>query len=245
MRVRAAFRICNTCRNGAERMESKHRMTHIGRTTIAVLAVSWVFDPGGVAQAQSDFEGIWAPNVPPVAGQPALSDLRFTPEGQAALESFNAENDPSFRCIMPGVPRGLIDPYPLEIIQQDHQIVFLHEYYHQVRRIYLDGREAPEHWPPTLNGYSTGHWEGETLVIRTTHLSPNNYMDINGRPFSGDERTYVIEQYTRSDDVLSMTAEIHDPAYYEEPYVMQYSWAFTPDGEIWEYECDPQFGDVD
>ena len=43
---------------------------------------------------------------------------------------------------MPGIPRGFTDPYPIEIIQQDHQIVILHEYYHQVRRIFMDGREA-------------------------------------------------------------------------------------------------------
>jgi len=215
----------------------------MGRAVVAT-AIGGAFLVSGVVHAQADFEGIWTPNVPPGVGQPALEALKLTPAGQAALEGFNAEDDPSFRCIMPGVPRGLIDPYPLEIIQQDHQIVFLHEYYHQVRRIFMDGREAPEYWPPSLNGYSTGHWEGETLVIRTTHLSPNNYMDINGRPFSGDENTYVIERYTRSDDILSFTAEIHDPAYYEEPYVMRFSWELTPDGEIWEYACDPQFGDV-
>ena len=199
---------------------------------------------GATVRAQADLKGIWTPNVPPADGQPALSELEFTAAGQAELERFSAEVDPAFRCIMPGVPKGLIDPYPLEIIQQAHQVVLLHEYHHRVRRIYLDGRQAPEHWPPTLNGYSTGHWEGATLVVRTTRLSPDNYMDLNGRPFSGAEDTYVIERYTRAGDVLSMTAEIHDPTYYQAPYVMRYSWAFAPDAEIWEYACDPEFGDV-
>ena len=220
-------------------------MTSMGRIAMALIVLGGTLHPGRGLLAQADFEGIWTPNVPPMAGQPALSELKLTRAGEAALASFSAENDPSFRCIMPGVPRGLIDPYPLEIIQQDHQIVILHEYYHQVRRVFMDGREAPEYWPPSLSGYSTGRWEGETLVVRTTHLSPDNYMDINGRPFSGNEDTYVVERYMRSDNVLSMIAAIHDPAYYEEPYVMRFSWEFTPDGEIWEYSCDPQFGDVE
>ena len=38
---------------------------------------------------------------------------------------------------MPGVPRGITDPYLLEIIQQERQIVMLREYFHQVRRIYM------------------------------------------------------------------------------------------------------------
>ena len=219
-------------------------MMGIWRVVLTAVVVGGMTHPGGVIHAQADFEGIWVPNVPPGAGLPAPSEFKLTPAGREALEGFDAEDDPSFRCIMPGVPRGLIDPYPLEIIQQDHQVVFLHEYHHQVRRVFMDGREAPEYWPQSLNGFSTGYWDGETLVIRTTHLSPDNYMDINGRPFSGAEDTYVVERYTRSEDILAFTAEIHDPTYYEAPYLMRSSWALDPDGEIWEYECDPRFGDV-
>ena len=96
----------------------------------------------GTALAQADLEGIWQP-VDPINAHPRDGEFEYTPAGRAAMDEFSAENDPSFHCQMPGVPRGVIDPYPLEIIQQEHQIVFLYEYYHQVRRIYLDGREAP------------------------------------------------------------------------------------------------------
>jgi hypothetical protein len=95
-----------------------------------------------------------------------------------------------------------------------------------------------------LAGYSTGHWEGETLVVRTTRLSPDNLMTTTGRPFSGAEDTYVIERYTLTDDVITLTAEIHDPTYYEDTYVMRGLWELAPDGEIWEYDCDRSFGDV-
>lgn len=198
-----------------------------------------------ISFGQVNLEGIWTPNMPPWEAQPRLDELRLTPEGQEAFDRFSAEDDPSFRCVMPGVPRGLIDPYPLEVIQQDHQIVFLREYHHQVRRIYMDGRQPPELWPPTLNGYSVGYWEDETLVVTTTHLSPDNYMDVNGRPFSGDEETYVVERYTRMDNTLFFIAEIHDPKFYMQPYIMHYSWDFSPEGEIWEYVCDARYGGVE
>ncbi len=222
-------------------------MKSISRVALTVIVAGGAIHLSGVALAQADLEGIWIPeNIPGLlgSGQPPLSEIKLTSVGQIELERFSTENDPSFRCIMPGVPRGLIDPYPLEIVQQDHQILLLYEYYHQVRRIFMDGREAPDYWPLSLGGYSTGYWDDETLVVRTTHLSPDNYMEISGRPFSGAEDTYVIERYTRSEDVLTFTAEIHDPTYYEEPYVMHRSWDFAPDGEIWEYECDPEFGYV-
>ena len=214
------------------------------RGTLALIIAGGVMHLSGAAQAQADFEGIWTVNTPLGTGAPRQDEIKFTAAGLAELEQFGAEIDPSFRCIMPGIPRGFTDPYPIEIIQQDHQIVILHEYYHQVRRIFMDGREAPDYWPKTLSGYSTGHWEGETLVVRTTRLSPDNLMDIHGRPFSGAEDTYVIERYTRDGDLLSRIAEIHDPTYYEEPFVANMEWKFAPDGEIWEYACDPQFGDV-
>ena len=216
----------------------------VARVALAIVLIGGAIHFSGIARAQADFEGIWSANHPEDTRQPPLDELEFTPEGQVEFDRFDAEIDSAFWCVMPGVPRGLIDPYPLEIIQQDHQIVLLYEYFHQVRRVYMDGREAPDYWPPSLAGYSTGYWEGETLVIRTTHLSPDNLMTGSGRPFSGDDRTYVIERYTRSEGVLTMTAEIHDPAYYAETYVMNGLWNFAPDGEIWEYECDPEFGDV-
>lgn len=220
------------------------------RRTALVIALSTVAcGASQVGHAQFEIAGIWTPlregEEGRRAGQPRLEDVRLTSAGQVEFDSFSAENDPSFRCIAPGVPRGLVDPYPREIIEQEHQIVILHEYYHQVRRIFMDGREAPDYWPLSLNGYSTGQWDGDTLVVRTTHLSPDNDMWVSGLPFSGDENTYVVERYTRSDDVLSMVAEIFDPTFYEETYVMNSRWMFTPDGEIWDYECNPEFGAVD
>lgn len=217
----------------------------IGRVVLAVAVTAGTIHLSDVARAQADFEGIWIPDHPPGLGQPPLSEVKLTPAGRAEFERFGPENDPSFRCIMPGVPRGLADPYPIEIVQQDHQILMLHEYYHQVRRVFMDGREAPDHWVPSLIGYSTGHWEGETLVVRTTHMSPDNYMSISGLPFSGDDDTYVIEHYARSGDVLTFTAEVLDPTNYEQPYVTTGRWNLAPNGEIWEYACDPDFGDVD
>ena len=215
----------------------------VRRALSVTLAGSSIFF-SGVLHAQADFEGIWSPKHPENMGQPPADELNYTPAGETEFERFGADNDPSFRCQMPGVPRGIIDPYPLEIIQQPHQVVFLYEYYHQVRRIYMDGREAPAYWPLSLAGHSTGHWDGDTLVVRTTHLSPDNVMTTTGRPFSGVEGTYVIERYSRSEDVFMLTAEIHDPTFYEETYVMHGRWTLTSDGEIWEYACNPGFGDV-
>ena len=195
----------------------------------------------GTASAAPSINGIWDPASGPAGGHPPADEVALTTEGRAEFETFARENDPTLQCIMPGVPLGIVDPYPLEIIQVDHQIVFLYEHFHMVRRIFMDRTEAPDDWWPSLIGFSVGHWEGDTLVVKTTHMSPDNLMWHNGMPFSGDPESYVIERYSFEDDRFALVAEVFDPRYYEEPYVIRGYRERSPDGMIFEYECFPEF----
>jgi len=207
------------------------------RSSITFLAaIALYIQAAGPVPAAPAIDGIWDPVFAAGLGHPPGEDVRMTPAGQAAYEGFSAEGDPTLKCIMPGVPLGIYDPYPLEIIQQDHQIVFLHEHFHMVRRFFMDGREAPDDWWPSLVGFSVGSWEGDTLVVKTTHLT-DNLMWHSGMPFSGDPESYVIERYDFDGDEVNLTAEVFDPNYYQEPYIIRARRARTPDGVIYEYEC--------
>lgn len=64
-------------------------------------------------------------------------------------------------------------------------------------------------------GFSVGHWEGDTLLVETTHLLPG-WLDLSGLPMSGDG-TRIVERYELSEDHLSMirTMTIYDPYYTE------------------------------
>jgi len=204
---------------------------------LLVVAAAITLLRSGLTLAAPSIGGIWDPAQGPGAGHPPAEDVSLTAEGQTAFESFSGDSDPTLKCIMPGVPLGILDPYPLEIIQQDHQIVFLHEHFHMVRRIFTDRTEPPAGWWPSLVGFSTGSWEGNTLVVKTTHMSPDNLMWHNGMPFSGDPEAYAIERYEFDDDKFVVTAEVFDPRYYDEPYVMRGYRERNPDGIIFEYEC--------
>ena len=212
------------------------------RLSILVLAATAInLQATGPAMAAPAIEGIWERVQSEGMGHPQPEEVSLTPEGQAEYESFSEEKDPTLKCIMPGVPLGIDDPYPLEIIQQDHQIVFLHEHFHMVRRFFMDGREAPENLWPSLGGFSVGSWEGNTLVVKTTHLSPANLMWHNGMPFSGDPETYVIERYNFEGKKMTLNSEVYDPRYYEEPYVISSYRRRSPDAMILEYECYAEF----
>jgi len=192
--------------------------------------------------AKSDLEGIWDMDGFGRHGHPRNPTL--TPAGQARMDSYTEADDPTLKCLMPGVPLGVYDPFPLEIIEQKHQVVFLYEHFHMVRRIYLDGREPDEYQPLSLNGFSVGHWEGDTLVVKTTHLA-GTLMWNNGRPFAGPDGAYLVEHYRREGNELIFDAIAYDDENYEEPYVITGRRKLNPHGEIYEYECYPEYGGME
>jgi hypothetical protein len=66
---------------------------------------------------------------------------------------------------MPGLDDGS-GGYPMEIIQRTDQITIIYEAHNEIRRVYFGNRVIPEKDRlPERNGYSTGRWEGDTLVV--------------------------------------------------------------------------------
>ena len=92
-------------------------------------------------------------------------------------------------------------------------------------RIYMDGRPHPSANAQHLEGgFATGHWEGDTLVAKITHLKTAWIRRGVGIPGS-DETT--IEMYvTRRGDLLTITTIQEDPHYLTEPHVVSrvYEW---------------------
>jgi hypothetical protein len=88
--------------------------------------------------------------------------------------------------------------------------------------IWMDGRTAP----PTLGlhsyeGFSTGKWEGPTLVVTTTQLK-DSYIDRNGVPAS-NRNTFRLF-LTRHGDRLTVLGVIRDPIYLTGPWVLAKTW---------------------
>jgi hypothetical protein len=97
------------------------------------------------------------------------------------------------------------------------------------RTVWMDGRpHPPEYAEHTWSGFSTGAWEGNQLVVKTTHVK-NGYHQRNGPPHS--DRAITTEYFTRLGDTLLLTSFIEDPAYLSEPLVRTTNWtlAQSPD----------------
>jgi hypothetical protein len=181
-----------------------------------------------------DFTGIWSR----ISSGIAKVHLDYTPSAQAVVDAYHWLDDPALRCVSPGLVRVSGWPYPLEIVQNEDQVTILYESFHEVRRIFLDGREIPADLPPRSMGFSFGHWDGSTLVVETDRLL-ESYVDLNGQPLSEDAR--VAERMSLSEDGQTLRSEmtVYDPANYNRPITRHRAWRRTPETVILEYDCDP------
>ena len=165
--------------------------------------------------------------------------LELTDAAQQAVEVFDrAVDDPSMRCVPPGLIRTAESQAPFEIVEQDDQIFILHEAFNVIRRIYLDGRTPPDWWPQTPQGLSMGRWEGDTLVVETTHLAPHLLND-DGRPFSGEPGTRVVERFRASGDRMEAEFTVYDPASLRQPATRTFTYDRDPNELMLYFQCDP------
>jgi len=181
-----------------------------------------------------DFSGIWSRTSSGIA----KVHLDYTAAAQMSVDRYHYLDDPALRCVSPGLVRVSGWPYPLEIVQNGQQLTILYESFHEVRRIFLDGREFPAELPHRSMGYSVGHWDGPTLVVETRQLTAS-FVDLNGQPLS--EQARVIERMSLSDDGSEMVSEmtVVDPVNYRRPITRHRRWRKTPETVILEYDCDP------
>jgi hypothetical protein len=123
---------------------------------------------------------------------------------------------------------------------ETQQVVAIKNYistYEQTRTIWMDGRPHPSQYAPhTFMGFSTGRWEGNHLVVTTTHLK-QGWLRRNGVPES--DQTTMVEHFIRHDKYLTHVAIISDPVYLAEPMVRTTDFSIaTQDNAAWTWPCE-------
>ena len=79
----------------------------------------------------------------------------------------------------------------MEIHQRPEQIMIVYEAHNEVRRVYLGDRIVPEgDRLPGRNGHSSGRWEGNTLVVETSHL-----IEQVDQRYAHSDKAKIVERY--------------------------------------------------
>ena len=127
--------------------------------------------------------------------------------------------DPVSRCFMSGVPR-IVYQGNMRILQFPDSIVMLHEFGHQYRVIYLDGRPHVGDALKLWMGDSRGRWEGDTLVVDVTNHNDRTWFDIVGGFHSDAMR--ITERWTFTNpDRIDYVATIDDPEVFTQPWKLR------------------------
>jgi hypothetical protein len=160
----------------------------------------------------------------------------------AAAKKWNPRDQltPQNACRSPSIVYALQGPFPIEIFQSDRFIVMKLEYYDMVRMIFLDDRKPEADYPHSMTGFSSGHWEGATLVVKTTHLEA---ATITNNGLDHSQNMQVTERFRLSPDgkVLMATQEYEDPQMIQNRGVRFIAWRKQPGQHVYPYECDPGF----
>jgi hypothetical protein len=170
--------------------------------------------------------------------------LKVKPEALAAAKKWTPDRDMTLDkvCAPPSIVYAMQGPFPIEIHQATELIVMKMEYFDQVRIIFMDGRShPPANAPHSKVGHSIGRWEGDTLVVDTTHLSAST---ITNNGLDHTDNVHVIERFMLADDgkTLISTQEFEDPDVLENRGARFIAWTRQPGQYVFPYECDPTFG---
>jgi len=178
----------------------------------------------------------------------------LTPEYLAKWQSISksriagsSESDNTAKCLPPGMPAMMSMPYGMEVMQTKDKITFFSELNDALRRVYLDGR-APTPAildDPTYAGYSTGHWEGDALIVETVALRDDTY--IEGFTPHSDQMTVSERIRLIAPGMLEDRITVTDPKALVKPWETTKTYrkmTAPPDDQLREFACAEGFGHV-
>ena len=104
------------------------------------------------------------------------------------------------------------------------------------RQIFTDGRPLPADQNPTWNGYSTGKWEGDTLVVQTTGFRDGLWLDSRGNPMT--DAAKLTERFRRVNfGHMEIQITLDDPKAYTKPWTVTLHHIIKLDTDLLDFNC--------
>lgn len=187
---------------------------------MALGTANWDIQDHSAQPGPAQFGALFA--QPPGQGIVEGDEIPYKPEAVARKKE-NYENrftaDPEAKCYLPGVPRANYLPYPFQIVQSPKDILVAYEFAGAARTIHMN-KPKPNPVDVALDswmGYSSGHWEGRTLVVEASNFNDQTWFDRAGNYHS--DALKVTERYTPDGpNHIAYQATIEDPKVFTRPW---------------------------
>ncbi|MBH98180.1 MAG: hypothetical protein CMM56_06980 [Rhodospirillaceae bacterium] len=167
----------------------------------------------------------------------------LTPEARVAWQSYDPlQDDPVLDCILPGMPRviTMAGSRPIQFEEDGDNILLHSENFNLTRTIHMNMNGPSNSIEASPLGYSRGQWDGNTLIVTTTHISWPLFElpPLYGVPQS--EEMEIIERFTLNDDELVYDFWAYDPVNFTQPIEEfdYFVWRWDPQVRIRTNECE-------
>ena len=198
---------------------------------------AWTATEGDSSRPELGLFRVWSTTFAS-PGLLGARDYPLTAAARRAFENFDPvagsqrlAND----CTPKGMPWIMEQPYDIAFERDGEDILFKLEEFDVVRRIRMNWEGDRAAQPFTIHGFSTGTWEGQTLVVTTTNLnSPNFKFEI-----SQSEQASIVERFTPTADGSRLDHElvVTDPVTFTEPVRIEKYWISLPSQAFDAYNC--------
>jgi len=214
------------------------------------------------ADGKPDFSGIWSPNSAAPVGtgktwgttgggrlRSIFVDIGWGLVDGAPYQPWAAElthkrqaregiDGPETRCEPLFLLTRMAAPSPKKFVQLPGLLLILWERNMEFRQIFTDGRPLPEDPNPSWQGYSSGKWDGDTLIVETIGFKDGLWADGFGSPVT--DATKVTERFRRlTYGQMFVEVTVDDPKAYTRPWTVKLTYDNWPDTDLLEqYLCE-------
>jgi hypothetical protein len=148
----------------------------------------------------------------------------------------NSKDHPDAHCLPLHPVQLHYHPQPRKIIQTPGLVLIIYEANGGLRQIFTDGRPLPSDPEPWWFGYSTGKWDGETLVVESAGFRDLMWLDEEGTPITTEGR--ITERFRRVNyGTLEIEVTVNDPKTFTKPWTIKLNQRLMPDTELIEFVC--------
>ena len=199
-------------------------------------------DRGEASRPRADsLSGIWEiPVTPWIRSFSEPLSWSLTPRGAEGVEAYDdLTMNPQIECTPRTAPWLMIFTGVHKLEVGDSVISILTEYDTVKRTVHMD-LASHDGAAVTHQGHSIGWWEGDVLVVDTTHFA--DHRSGNARGVRSGSQKHLVERFELNPDRTSLTYrfELEDPEYLAAPMTGELQSLYRPDLDFVQVPCNPE-----